>query len=150
MKARGSWIPWAWPHDGWIKDKQSGTSTASSYRNLGVQMLPEHSTFLDGGFGVEAGIMEMLDRMQTGRLKVAAHLEQWFDEFRLYHRKDGRIEKVRDDLMDATRYLIMSLRFARTNQPLIHEATADMDYDPLQPHLANRGFDHHRYLGRPN
>jgi hypothetical protein len=51
--------------------------------------------------------------METGRLKVAAHLNDWFEEFRLYHRKDGRIVKERDDLMDATRYLIMSLDKAR-------------------------------------
>jgi hypothetical protein len=33
-------------------------------------MLAEHATHEDGGNGVEAGVMEMLDRMQTGRLKV--------------------------------------------------------------------------------
>ena len=42
-----------------------------------------------GGNGVEAGLMEMLDRMQTGRLKVFAGLDDWMQEFRLYHRKMG-------------------------------------------------------------
>jgi hypothetical protein len=32
--------------------------------------------------------------------------------FRLYHRKDGRVHKEGDDLMSATRYAIMMLRFA--------------------------------------
>ena len=63
---------------------------------------------------VEAGIADMLDRMLTGRLKVAKHLTEWFEEFRLYHRKDGKIVKEYDDLLSATRYLIMMLRYAMT------------------------------------
>ena len=58
--------------------------------------------------------MEMLDRMQTGRLKVFRHLNEWFEEFRLYHRADGKVVKEADDLMSATRYAIMMLRFAET------------------------------------
>ena len=58
--------------------------------------------------------MEMLDRMHTGRLKVFKHLEEWLSEFRLYHRKDGLIVKVHDDLMSATRIALMMRRFART------------------------------------
>lgn len=42
----------------------------------------------------EAGLMMMLDRMQTGRLKVAKHLHDWWEEFRLYHRKDGKVVTV--------------------------------------------------------
>ncbi len=48
--------------------------------------------------------MDMLDRMQTGRFKVFKHLNDWFEEFRLYHRKDGRVHKESDYLMAATRY----------------------------------------------
>ena len=64
--------------------------------------------------GVEAGLMEMLGRMQTGRFKVFAHLNDWFEEFRLYHRKDGKVVKEFDDLMSATRYALMMLRYANT------------------------------------
>jgi hypothetical protein len=67
-----------------------------------------------GGNGVEAGIMELLDRMQTGRFKVFRHLEDWFQEFRMYHRKDGKIVKLDDDLLSATRYATMMRRFAIT------------------------------------
>ncbi|MDD1623566.1 MAG: hypothetical protein LUO94_02220, partial [Methylococcaceae bacterium] len=65
----------------------------------------------------EAGLMEMLDRMQTGRLKVFSNLKDWLEEFRLYHRKDGKIVKVNDDLLSATRYAIMTKRFAVVNMP---------------------------------
>jgi hypothetical protein len=62
---------------------------------------------------VEAGIQDVLDSMHTGRLKVFEHLNAWFEEFELYHRDNGKIVKERDDLLDATRYAIMSLRSAR-------------------------------------
>jgi len=65
-----------------------------------------------GGYGVEAGVMNLLTRMQTGRLRVGRHLEDWWQEFRLYHRKDGKLVKERDDLMDATRMALMMLRKA--------------------------------------
>ena len=63
---------------------------------------------------VEAGFMDMLDRMQTGRFKVFRHLNDWFEEFRLYHRKDGKVVKEADDLMAATRYALMMLRCGET------------------------------------
>lgn len=58
--------------------------------------------------------MLMLERMETGRIKVAKHLNDWWEEFRLYHRKDGKVVKERDDLMSATRYGMMMLRAAET------------------------------------
>lgn len=56
--------------------------------------------------------MDILQRMQTGRFKVDATLSQWWEEFRMYHRKDGKVVKERDDLMSATRYACMMLRYA--------------------------------------
>ena len=108
------WVPCAWPHDGLAHDKGSGDALATQYRAQHLNMLRDRATFPDGGSGVEAGLMAMLDRMQTGRFKVFAHLNDWFEEFRLYHRKDGKIVKEHDDLMSATRYALMMLRFAST------------------------------------
>lgn len=118
LKAWGDWLPWAWPHDGLQHDKGSGEQLADQYRKHGLRMLPERATFEDGSNGVEAGVSEMLDRMQTGRLKVFSHLSDWFEEFRLYHRKDGRIVKLNDDVLSATRYALMMRRFAGTAAPL--------------------------------
>ena len=122
IKARGEWIPVAWPHDGLQHDKGSGEALAAQYRKYGVKMHKEKATHApemasgekegEGGNGVEAGLMDMLDRMQTGRLKVAKHLSDWFEEFRLYHRADGKVVKLADDLMSATRYGLMMLRHA--------------------------------------
>lgn len=123
IKARGAWIPVAWPHDGLQHDKGSGEALANQYRKHGVNMLKDKATHApntkagekegEGGNGVEAGLMDMLDRMQTGRLKVAKHLNDWFEEFRLYHREDGKVVKLADDLMSATRYAVMMLRHAK-------------------------------------
>lgn len=114
LKPWGDWFPWAWPHDGLQHDKGSGEQLAMQYKRQGLMMLPERATFPDGTNGVEAGLMEMLDRMQTGRFKVFSHLNDWFEEFRMYHRKDGKIVKEFDDLMSATRYALMMLRYGQT------------------------------------
>ena len=60
--------------------------------------------------------MVMLDRMNSGRFKVFKHLNDWFEEFRLYHRRDGKVFKEGDDLLAATRYALMMLRYARTRK----------------------------------
>lgn len=112
-------FPWAWPHDGMQHDKGSGDRLAALYGEQGLRMHHERATFAEGGNGVEAGIAEMLDRMKSGRLKVFKHLEDWFGEYRMYHRKDGVIVKERDDLLSATRYGLMMLRFAEVPQPAV-------------------------------
>jgi hypothetical protein len=45
------------------------------------------------------------------------HLTEWWDEFRLYHRKDGKVHKEHDDLLSATRYGVMMLRYAENLIP---------------------------------
>jgi hypothetical protein len=75
-------------------------------------MLPERATFADGTNGVEAGLFDMLDRMQTGRWKVFSTCQDWIEEFREYHRKNGQVVKVKDDVISASRYAYMMLRHA--------------------------------------
>jgi phage terminase large subunit-like protein len=112
VRSWGSWLPWAWPHDGLQHDKGSGKQLASLYSEEGLDMLAEHAKFEDGSWGFEAGIAAMLQRMQSGRFKVMNHLSDWLDEYREYYRKDGLVVKERDDLMSATRVAVMCLRFA--------------------------------------
>ncbi len=114
IRQKGEWIPVAWPHDALQHDKASGQQIAEQYRKYGVNMLRTKAEFTDGSNGVEAGLAEMLDRMATNRLKVSSHLSEWFEEFELYHRDEGKIVKERDDLMSATRYALMMLRYAIT------------------------------------
>ena len=113
IKARGDWIPVIWPHDGAQHDKGSGEPLAAIYRRQGMNMFPKHFENPEGGQGVEPGLMEMLQKFQTQRLLVFDHLGEFFEEMRMYHRKDGKVVKERDDLMSAARYAVMSLRYAK-------------------------------------
>jgi phage terminase large subunit-like protein len=124
-KARGSWIPVAWPHDGLQHDKGSGIQLADIYRKHGMKMLKHQASHSpaygqaegSGGNSVEKGLLEMLEMMMEGRFKVFDHLEEFFSEFRMYHRKDGKIVKVDDDIISASRYAFMMRRFAEIPQP---------------------------------
>lgn len=115
LKPWGSWLPWAWPHDG-NNDTAAGENLASQYKAQGMGFLPERATFDDGSNSVEAGLMDMLDRMVTGRWKVFTTCSEWLEEFRLYHRKDGKVVKERDDVLSASRYALMMKRFAEVEQ----------------------------------
>lgn len=112
IKPWGDWIPVAWPHDGLQHDKGSGQQLKDQYAEQGLSMLFEKATFEDGTNGVEAGVSDMLQRMQTGRWKVFSNCQSWLEEFRLYHREDGKIVKIRDDLISASRYALMMKRHA--------------------------------------
>jgi phage terminase large subunit-like protein len=125
MKQIGADVPIAWPKDAGDREKSTGEPLAAQYRKHGARMLAEHAHWPDGGVSTEAGILEMDERMKTGRFKVSAQLADWFEEYRYYHRKDGQIVKLKDDLMSATRIAAMMKRYGK---PV-----------PLGPHQSPRG-----------
>jgi phage terminase large subunit-like protein len=109
-----------YPHDGENREKGSGETLKSYYVDAGVNMFRPFSNPDDTNF-VEPGIMEIELRMQEGRLKVFKYFKEWFDEYRKYHRnpRNGKIVKEGDDLMDATRYAVMSVpRFGQKKSEL--------------------------------
>jgi phage terminase large subunit-like protein len=112
MKQIGINVPVAWPQDGTQREK-SGETVSKLYKMQGLKMCDSHATFEDGGYGTEAGILEMDERHKTGRLKYAEHLSELLEEYRFYHRKDGLIVKVNDDIMSAVRIGIMAKRWGR-------------------------------------
>lgn len=114
IAAKGAWIPCVYPHDGDNRERGSGKTLADQYRELGVNMMHEPVKHPDGGNSVEAGVSDLLNRMQTGRFKVFSHIHDFFQEFRIYHRRNGVIHKVNEDLLDAVRYGTMGIRFAAT------------------------------------
>ena len=139
IRGKGEWIPVSWPHDGLQHDKGSGEQLAKQYKDLGLNMLKDRATFEDGSNGLEAGITEMLIRMQTMRFRVFSHLNEWFEEFRLYHRKDGKIVKENDDILSSTRYGVMMLRKAKTQAEA--DATLKMKNPGAFPVAAFEMFD---------
>lgn len=112
MKPIGIEVPVAWPRDG-TNRTADGKPLAEHYKRNGLKMLAGHATWPDGSVSTEAGILEMDEREKSGRLKYAAHLSDLLEERRFYHRKDGQIVKMKDDIMSALRTAIMVKRFAR-------------------------------------
>ena len=110
-------VPTAWPSDGLQTEKGSGKQQREYYSEEGFNLLPEHASWEDGGVGVWAGIVEINNLMQTGRLKIVSTLFNVFEEIRQYHTKttaNGKIEivKTMDDILDAIRYAYMMRRYA--------------------------------------
>lgn len=134
------WIPVAWPHDGMNKEKSGGETLAEAYRKAGVKtMLPLSARYDDdrgGSQPIEPILDEMYNRMRTGRLKVFAHLHEWFKEKDMYHRDDKlKVVDVRDDLIAGTRYGIMMMRYAISKKQAgyLHNPlteAVDVGYDP--------------------
>jgi phage terminase large subunit-like protein len=139
----GGRVPVAWPQDTTQRREFEGRlePLAKIYKAHGLNMLAHHATFSDGSNSTELGILEMQERMSTNRFKVFETCPDWFEEFREYHRKDGQLVKVRDDLMSATRIGVMQLRSAKTvlfdpfrsaarngDVPMAH----DIDVDPWE------------------
>jgi len=132
IKARPGFIPIAWPHDGNRKDSMGNPGLAEQYRAQGCNFLPFHFENppaigeTKGGNSVEVGIMEIYQRMSNNKFFVFSHLSDWFEEFRMYHRKDTKIVSLRDDLMSSTRYAVMSLRFGMAGKD--PQWTEDLKY----------------------
>jgi phage terminase large subunit-like protein len=115
LNSRTPGIPVAFPHDGLQHDKGSGIQLAQQYRDLGVYMLPDHFSNpptegkLNGNNSIEAGLSIMLQRFETGRLQIFMSCVETLEEMRLYHRKNGRVVPIKDDLISAMRYASLSI-----------------------------------------
>ncbi len=137
INGRGKWIPVVWPMDGRQADKGSGKSLTDQYKKESVNMLRDHFSNPSsngmkegsGGNSVEAGIMEILTRMQTKRLKIFRNQSKLLEELRMYHRKDGKIVPAHDDVISAMRYCVMSLRKARIKnyQPMQFQTDSEFN-----------------------
>ena len=110
--------PWAWPRDGNRETLEgAGVALATQYREQGLNMLHEFAHYLEASgqksVSVEAGLMDVGPDAER-EFKVFREHRDWSEEFRLYHRRDGKVVKEGDDLMCAMRYALMSLRLANT------------------------------------
>jgi phage terminase large subunit-like protein len=102
IKARGDWIPGVIDPASRGRTQNDGTQLIQMYKDLGLDIEIANNA-------VESGIYEVWTRLSTGRMKVFKSCTNWLSEFRLYRRDEkGRIVKVNDHLMDASRYLISS------------------------------------------
>ena len=137
IKKRGDTIPVSWPHDGQQREKSSGVHLADQFRiQHRLESMLGFSARYDnekgGGQDTEPVVMEINERMRTGRFRVFRSCERLFREMRMYHRKDGQIVKKNDDIMAAMHYAVMMKRFAEplTPPPRIPDSVAN--YNPLE------------------
>ncbi len=123
IRLRGKWIPGIIDTAARGRSQADGKSLWNLYDEEGLVLRKANKA-------VESGLMEMLDRLSTGRLKVFNTLHHWTSEFRLYRRNEkGQVVKENDHLMDATRYLVMGLHHAET-RPTPNDTQSVMAGDP--------------------
>lgn len=135
IKARGDWIPGVVDPASRGRSQADGTKLFESYRDLGLQLSVANNAR-------EAGLLEVWQRLSTGRIKVFRHLQSFLGEYRIYRRDDkGAIVKENDHLMDTLRYLAMSgMAVAkvrpfeqwpgRPGMPQFKRQGMESDYDP--------------------
>lgn len=147
MREIASEPPVAWPHDGWARDKGSGEQLAPQYKAHGLKMLGTHAHFAQGGYSTEAAVTEMHQRIASSRLRVNRACQDFRGEYEEYHRKDGQLVKVRDDLLSALHKAMMMRRYARP----VELSGTSMSHSPQK--RINRRPTHappiHPFTGKP-
>lgn len=92
-------------------------SIAQIYKRKGLNMLHNHATVdgnPGGGVALEPALTLMQEAFAARKLQVASHLHEWLDEYCSYERDEkNAVIKVRDDLLDATRYAFLMRKHAR-------------------------------------
>ena len=116
-----SHAPLVFPPDVDTTEKGSGKTVRRFYQDAGLSNTLDFRN-PDGTRYVEPGIIELLERMKTGRFKVFNTCQHFLREFRLYHRDEkGRIVKENDDVLDAVRYGVQMLSYATNTQPRVNK-----------------------------
>lgn len=89
------------------RSQVDGRQLIAEYRKEGLNVRPADNS-------VEAGIHAVWSRLSTGRLKIFKHCVKTFKEYELYHRDvNGKVVKKNDHFMDALRYMVMGLSYAK-------------------------------------
>lgn len=100
IKARGAWVPGVVDPSARNRSPTDGQRLFTQYTELGLNLVPAKNA-------VESGICRIQQMFAEDRIRVFSTLQNWVEEVRWYHRDEhGKIIKVADHLMDATRYAI--------------------------------------------
>ena len=112
----GDTIPCQFPHDAFKHDSGgSGKQFIKLYEEQGIKAVPvtfSNQAGVDGksgGNGVEVGLHWMLTKMQSGHLKIFSTCRTWLQEKATYHRDDGKIIALMDDMISASRYGFLAI-----------------------------------------
>lgn len=102
IRARGDWMLGVIDPAARGRGQRDGRQLMQDYLDLGLILVAADNA-------VESGLLDIWQRLSTGRLKVFNTLPNWATEYRLYRRDEkGHVVKMMDHLMDAMRYLINS------------------------------------------
>ena len=128
IRSRGAWIMGAVDPASRGRGQHDGQQLFQNYIDLGLSLTPADN-------GVESGIMDVLSRLSTGRLKLFDTLQNTLAEIRLYRRDEkGRVVKEFDHLMDALRYLVVMLPKISSTDPnylaRLRKLHREEKYDP--------------------
>jgi phage terminase large subunit-like protein len=133
----GDTIPVQVPHDAFKHDSGgTGKQFIALYQEQGINCLPlsfSNPPGVDGkagGNGVEFGLHWMLTKMQEGKLKVFSTMRRWLQEKATYHRKDGKIVALDDDMISASRYALLCLDRFGTTGSLANHSWEEADWQP--------------------
>jgi phage terminase large subunit-like protein len=84
------------------RGQADGKKVIELYRSAGLDLRPADNT-------VNAGLLDVLNRMTTGRLKIFKSCVLTMEELRIYRRNEqGLVVKENDHIMDAMRYGVRS------------------------------------------
>ena len=129
--AMWSFAPMVFPHDIDTTEKGSGKTIRRFYNEAGLTRTLDFKN-QDNSIRVEPGIFDINERMRDGRFRVFETCLEYWREHRMYHRKEGKLVKSNDDVMDAVRYgSVMIPRYGvpldrgyRGNKPKVKKAMA--------------------------
>jgi hypothetical protein len=101
--SRGEWIPGLIDPDANGRDRRDGGRLILHYQKLGLHLKYRQNS-------IESGILEVGQRMRSGRLKVFSSVTKYLAERRLYQfDENGQVLKEENNLQDATRCLVLGL-----------------------------------------
>jgi len=114
IRSRGEWITGFMDPGANGRERLDGSRLMEIYRKHGLKLQSVVSM-------LESGILEVSERMRSGRLKVFASLGRYSEERRLYRRDEReRVVTQRDNLQDATRCLVTAVsRMYTKPQPMV-------------------------------
>ena len=112
VKGKGSWMPGVIDPASRGKSQIDGNKLITLYIEAGLKICPAQNA-------VEAGIMDVYQRLSSGRLKILKKCRNLQAEYMTYKRDmNGKVVKENDHLLDALRYGVVELRRARTKPEL--------------------------------
>lgn len=107
IKQRGDWIVGNIDYQANSPSAETGRRLMDIYRSHGLKLVGADKA-------VDAGIIAVLERMTTGRLKIFSTCYNILSEIPIYRRDSkGKVVKEHDHFVDSLRYMVMGLQHAR-------------------------------------